>query len=277
MENISTEMQEKRSKPWYTSLLFLTLAALVIGWLYFAPPGLLGKADAVGYAVCHRIDHRSFHIGERAVPLCARCSGMFLGALLALAYQMALGRRRTGLPPKSIQITLIIFALFWAFDGGNSYLQYILGRGPLYTTTNTIRMIAGTGMGLAIGAILLPAFNQTAWQRYSDKPALENWRQFGGLLALGAVLVLAVLSENPLILYPLSLLSAVGVILTQSLLYAMVMMMVLKRENTLEENRDLVLLLAIGLIFSFIQIIAFDIGRFTLTGTWEGFPSQFGG
>ena len=41
-------------------------------FLYFTPPGLLGKADALGYAVCHRIDERSFHIdGRYSSHVCA--------------------------------------------------------------------------------------------------------------------------------------------------------------------------------------------------------------
>ena len=50
--------------------LVLVAALLLIGWLVETPPGLLGKEDAVGYAVCHRIDARSFHMGNTQMPLC---------------------------------------------------------------------------------------------------------------------------------------------------------------------------------------------------------------
>src|SRR5450759_1456011 len=63
---------------------YLVIAAAVLvftGWFINTPPGLLGKADAIGYAVCHRISERSFHIGSIQLPLCARCSGMYLGAV----------------------------------------------------------------------------------------------------------------------------------------------------------------------------------------------------
>ena len=72
-------------------------AVVVVLWLIYTPEGLLGKADAIGYAVCHRIDLRSFHLGDRQLPLCVRCSGMYLGALLGLAYQAWLApRERAG-------------------------------------------------------------------------------------------------------------------------------------------------------------------------------------
>ena len=79
------ESEPKTSRWPATSLkagLALAVGLVLLGWLLNTPPGLLGKADAIGYAVCHRIDLRSFHLGERALPLCARCSGMYLGAML---------------------------------------------------------------------------------------------------------------------------------------------------------------------------------------------------
>ena len=84
--------------------LVMFTAIITYFWLDFAPDGLLGKMDAVGYAVCHRIDERSFHLGERALPLCARCSGMQLGALMGLAYQSLWGRRGKFPPAKILTI-----------------------------------------------------------------------------------------------------------------------------------------------------------------------------
>ena len=52
--------------------LVVVAAALVLtGWLVNTPPGLLGKLDAIAYAVCHRIAARSFQIGNVPLPLCA--------------------------------------------------------------------------------------------------------------------------------------------------------------------------------------------------------------
>ena len=72
-----------RLETW-NKLVVTAVFLLTLGWLLNTPAGLLGKADAVGYAVCHRIDLRSFNLGERQMPLCARCTGMYLGAVLGL-------------------------------------------------------------------------------------------------------------------------------------------------------------------------------------------------
>ncbi|NTW42077.1 MAG: response regulator, partial [Cellulomonadaceae bacterium] len=39
--------------------------ALLVTWLTLTPDGLLGKMDAIGCAVCHRIEERSFFLADR--------------------------------------------------------------------------------------------------------------------------------------------------------------------------------------------------------------------
>ncbi len=85
-------------------------------WLFLTPSGLMGKAQAVGYAVCHQIDHRSFHFFGYTFPLCARCSGTFLGAMLGLFYQSTFGRK--GKMPKPIVLVLFgLMAVSWVWMG----------------------------------------------------------------------------------------------------------------------------------------------------------------
>src|SRR5512140_1621695 len=102
---------------------YLVVAAAVVvftSWLLITPPGLLGKLDAIAYAVCHRIAERSFHIGSLQLPLCARCSGMYLGAVTGLVFQSILGWKRGKIPHWSILAVLAAFFLAFAVDGANS-------------------------------------------------------------------------------------------------------------------------------------------------------------
>src|SRR3990172_2315903 len=109
--------------PW-NRIVLLAVSLLLLGWLVNTPAGLLGKADAIGYAVCHRIDLRSFYLGDRQLPLCARCNGMYLGAMLGLAYQAALGSRRGGTPPKRVLAAAAALGLAFVVDGVNSFTSF---------------------------------------------------------------------------------------------------------------------------------------------------------
>ncbi|MBN2500453.1 MAG: DUF2085 domain-containing protein [Anaerolineales bacterium] len=251
-------------------LLIVAVALVLFGWLLNTPPGLLGKADAIGYAVCHQIDVRSFHLGDRPISLCARCTGMYLGALVGLLYQFLRGRRR-GTPPIWMMVVFGVFIAAFGVDGTNSYLKLLLGSSPLYEPNNILRLITGTGMGLTISAALYPAYQGTVWRRSSPRPALETWKDLLGLLGLSAIVILLVLSENPLILYPLALLSAGTVLLILTIVYGMLWMFIFRVENTLEKPTQLVWPLLGGLLIGLMQIGLIDLGRYLLTGTWEGF------
>jgi len=244
---------------------------LTLAFLLFAPEGLLGKADAIAYAVCHRIDLRSYHIGDRPLPLCARCTGMYLGAMLGLAYQWLISKRSSATPPPRVITGLIFLALAFAVDGINSYLTLFPNFPHLYPPHNSLRLFTGTGMGVVIAAMLYPAFHHTVWQEVSPEPALKNLRQLFALIALAILVDLMVLTQNPLILYPLALLSAAGVLALLTIIYTMLWIIVLRRENLYVHWRQFSSFLIAGFGFALLQILLIDIGRFLLTGSWEGF------
>jgi len=252
----------------------LIAAALLIltAWLLYTPSGLSGKADALGYAVCHRIEARSFEAFGRALPLCARCSGMYLGALLGLGFQMLTARRRSGMPPVRVWFLLAVLFGAFGFDGLNSFLQLILGTGPVYTPHNTLRLLTGTGMGLVMAALLYPAFTVTAWREVDPAPAIQGLRQFGFLILLGLGLDILILLENQVVLYVLGLLSALGVWLVLGLVHTLAWLMILRREGKADHIRDLLGPFAAGITSALVMIFAIDFARFTLTGTWGSFP-----
>jgi uncharacterized membrane protein len=256
--------------PW-KYLVVLAAGVVLIGWLLNTPAGILGKADAVGYAVCHRIDVRSFHLGARQLPLCARCTGMYLGAMLGFAYQLVIGKKRSGTPAWSVIACLAIFLAAFGVDGVNSYLHFFPGAPSLYQPQNWLRLLTGSGMGLGIAAMIYPAFNQTVWSEWDVRPALGSLRSFGLLVLLALIMDLLVLTENPLVLYPAALISAAGVLILLSLIYTMVWLMVLRKENRFQRFSQLILPFTGGFAFSLLQIAAFDFVRYLFTGTWEGF------
>ncbi len=253
---------------------------LVATWLWIAPPGILGKADALGYAVCHRLDERSFHLDDGTQsPLCARCSGMYLGAVLGIAFQFVTARRLAGMPRWTVIIPLAVFAAAFAVDGVNSYIYLMKLVRPdrldwipsLYMPSNTLRLWTGMGVGLGMAVAVYPAFNQTFWRTWDNRPAV-TWRTFPILLALAVTLVLLVLPEWDWVLYPAYLLSAAGVLLLLTMVYAMVWAMLMRIENTFDSWREIGIPLLAGLTVALLQITLIDIFRLWLTGTWGGFP-----
>jgi uncharacterized membrane protein len=251
-------------------IVLIATSLMLTVWLFNTPPGLLGKADAVGYAVCHRIPERSFMLGERPISLCARCTGMYSGALLGLLYQARRGRRG-GMPSRKILIVLGLFFVAFGVDGVNSYVGFIPQIPRLYESQNYLRLITGTGLGLGIAAMVFPVFHQAAWERWLKQPALQSWRDIGELILLSGVLILIFLSENPLLLYPLALLSTATILVVLTMVYTMVWLMLLKRENQYTTWKDLWPFLMAGFCTALVQIAAMDAVRYSLTHSWNGF------
>lgn len=256
--------------PFLKILLVFAAGLLLLGWWMYTPEGILGKADAAGYAVCHRIEARTFLINDRPMPLCARCSGMYLGALLSIIYLARWGRRG-GMPPLKIAVVLVAFVGAFAVDGANSYLRFFPLAPGLYEPHNILRLLTGTGVGLGIGSVLVPVVHQTLWQSYDRRPAMEGWRQFLPLLGLAGLLDLAIVSEIPALLYPLAVLSGISILLILSFVYTIVWVMISKRDNRYQNLRDLWVPAVAGFMTALLQIAVLDAGRYWLTGTWAGF------
>jgi len=268
--NMDTSQKSKlKASTWRWVLLSLAVILSIV-WLFLTPPGLLGKANAVGYAVCHRIPERSFNIGNLEMAMCARCSGLFLGALLGLIFQITQGRKGK-MPPIPVAILFGVFALSWVLDGINSFSMLTPKIPSLYQTQNWTRLVTGTGMGLAISAILLPAFIQTMFTDWEETSGFSKWYRILMLLALAAILDVLILLEIPAVQYLLSLLSAASVLVLLTMIYSMVLVMIFKKENTFESTNQLFIPLVGGFMIGLIQIGAIDLLRYKLTGTWDGF------
>jgi hypothetical protein len=191
---------------------------------------------------------------------------MYLGAMLALTFH-TLRKPRAGLyPPRSLMLIFALFGLTWAIDGLNSVASLLPFAPSLYPPSNTLRLITGTLIGIALATLIYPVFNQSMWRAWIKVPVLRSVRELTYVLILAAVLVLAVVSENNLILYPLALLSGVSVLVLLTMVYSTLLVTVIRRDNQADVLRDLVLPLSLGFIAAVLQIALVSAGRFFLTG-----------
>ncbi|HEY3310985.1 MAG TPA: DUF2085 domain-containing protein [Anaerolineales bacterium] len=267
----------KKLSNWLVPLAAL---AILAGFLSIAPPGILSKADAIGYAVCHRLDERSFHMAGRQLPLCARCSGMYLGAVLGFAFLNLRYRRSAGLPPRAVMAILALFVLAFAVDGANSYVYLMkLVYGPglsflpnLYVPNNTLRLFTGSGTGLGMAVAVFISLNQTMWKDWDDKQVLGKPLDLAILCGLMLLANLLVLTEWDWLLYPAALLSAGGVLMLLTLVYGMLWTMFMRQDNEYMQLGEAWLPVLAGLTIALLQITGTDIFRLWLTHTWGGFP-----
>jgi len=254
------------ARVWWYRLRWAIPVLIVLAFLVAPPWTVLGKTRLVGYAICHQLPEHSIFVGGEQLPLCARCSGTFLGALAGFTLMSAWGRRRAAnLPPLPILVALIGFIGLWGFDGVNSYLTFFPNLPHLYQPQNWLRLTTGTLNGFALSSIIFPVLNFTLWQTSSAQPVIRNLKELGIMLAVGAGIVVAVWLELPPLLYPLAILSTLGVVLMLGAVNTVLLLAVIRQERAAGTWRQAAFPLAIGLAAAFLEIGAIDAVRMALT------------
>lgn len=110
---------------------------------------------AVGTLVCHQKPERSFHLWGAQLPVCARCTGIYLGAALAVA-AIAVARRPTTArrPRDSRWRSPARLAVLAALPTAATLLfEWSSGVTP----SNTIRFAAGLPLGVLASWLVLAA------------------------------------------------------------------------------------------------------------------------
>ena len=110
---------------------------------------LIAGVYAVGSLVCHQLPERSYHLWAAQMPVCARCTGIYLGAMLgALGARplRALGaralRHSRALLVAAVTPTLVTLVYEWTTGDMPSHL---------------IRAAAGIPMGLIAAWLVVAA------------------------------------------------------------------------------------------------------------------------
>ena len=219
----------------------------------------------LGAGVCGRIPGHSFIIGGRQLPLCARCTGTYLGVLLGfLGLAMLRRRRASDLPPGGVLASLVIFIVLWGIDGLNSFLSLFPNAPHLYEPHNLLRLITGVLQGLALSIIVYPVFSFLLWKEANPERVIRNWRELGYLLIAAALLIRIVQTQASFLLYPVASLSILGVLVMLTLVNTMIILIVTRRASMAESWRDAGSPLSLGLLASFLELSVMGLLHFAL-------------
>lgn len=251
---------------------FILLAALMAAailmtlyWLQETPGDCYTKAFAIGASVCHQIPSHSFTKNGIQFPLCARCTGLYLSSTFGLIYLFSQGRKK-GLPKREYLLFLLLLALTWAGDGLNSLISDFLGRPFLYETTNLIRLITGSGMGLVMSTTLVTLFNVTIWQGGSQQPVLHHPGQILLYFSASATLAALLFASGQFAFQILAGIAILTVMAMITLLYTIFWVILTRSENKFTEIKGLVVFLIAGFGTALGQVLLLNLLRAHVLG-----------
>ncbi|MBM3188630.1 MAG: DUF2085 domain-containing protein [Chloroflexi bacterium] len=168
------------------------------------------------------------------LPLCARCSGTFLGIIFGMLLLRLVGEGRASrMPPVFIVVILGALIGFWALDSVHSVVSWLSGQG-LYRPSNALRLASGMANGLALGTLLYPIYHGVMWRRTDPRRVLQRVWPLGILLGAGATCCALMLawSDAP---YGLWVALTFGATMASlSLLNAMLIVLLLGKEGSAE-------------------------------------------
>jgi uncharacterized membrane protein len=139
----------------------IALAAVVLttGWfaLLIAGPWLPGSVGAIVYGigslVCHQIPERSFHLAGFQLPVCARCLGIYFGAVAgAVLVWLRVG---AGQPPALLpSVTARRLAVGAAMP---TLVTVLLESAGMWHPSNITRATAGFPFGGMLALVVVSA------------------------------------------------------------------------------------------------------------------------
>ncbi len=256
--------------PWRWLLLFLVLAVLVG---FFAVPAPLPRKLLLAMGgVCGLRPAHSYFVGGVQLPLEARMTGIYGGALLTFVVLVAV--RRLGARRLASPLVIAILALFFmsmAFDGANSTFAE-LGLPHLYMPTNLIRLLTGLLSGIVIAPFLLWLVGVVATPREPAVPRAvvrSPWELIVPL-AVNAIFAALVLDGRAVFYYPIALVSTVGIVGVLTIVALLVILAISGLAGRVTQVRQLVAPGALALL------VAFGILAATATARWTFIASLAG-
>ena len=244
----------------------LLASALAVVVMFLLPDALAGAARAVGYDVCHQWPEHSFAVAGQPLPLCARCTGTYVGAMLALGFIWATRRGKAGdWPPKPVLVLLAIGFGTMIVDGANSFVDVLSAGGlHLYTPTNALRFVSGGANGVVLVSLGLPLLNYVLWADWARRPSLQNIGE-PIALAVGLLIGMAAIGTAAAVLLPLfSLLTVVGVLTLFTGVNTALWLLARRREQSAATLADILPHLGIGLCMTAGELLLLGLGRSAL-------------
>ena len=135
----------------------------------------------LGSGICHQKAIVTFECNKVYMPVCSRCTGIYIGFIFSLLAIILFDRKiKSEIPSIKIFILLISTFLLMGADVALTTFKII-------EPNNFIRFITGFIVGWGLALIILPLSNSVMWQKAIKRKYLEKKINISIWLIAGAV------------------------------------------------------------------------------------------
>lgn len=230
---------------------------LAIAGLVFLPGAtLIERLRALDGGICAQLPAHSFFPGGQQLPLCSRNTGIYTGFALGFLTLLGTGRiRASRLPGRWVALALIALVGLMAVDGFNS-LFLDLGLPHLYQPQNPLRLLTGLGAGVAMVSFIAPATNSLLWRVDDARPSFRSFGQLAVVAPLLPLAFLAVSSQTGWLLYPIAILSTLGLVMALTLVNLVFLVSLTPLMGRFTRWRQVLPVFSIGVALAVIELLA---------------------
>ena len=143
-------------------------AALIVAAAYAAGPGapsldlMAAAVYGMGAVICHQQPERSFVLSGAQWPVCARCTGIYMGAALAVLGLVAAGQPSRFASPFDDDNATRKWRIAILAAVGINLVTLLYEWSIGVTPSNLTRAVAGSTMGVVVAAFI--------WATVQDRP-----------------------------------------------------------------------------------------------------------
>jgi len=137
--------------------------------------------EFAGSAVCHGLAERSLSAGGVPLPLCARCTGLYLGFFVTFIYLGVKKRLSGNKPPGLIFLSAAVFGICaLMIDGITSYAG-------VRDSNNLLRLITGVLCGAPLPVLFTLAANFTP-EKQNDEAIVEYFWEYPAIVCVTMII-----------------------------------------------------------------------------------------
>lgn len=210
----------------------------------------------IGFAICHQLPERTPVIEGYHLPLCARCTGIYLGVVSGYIYLFITGKWKSDTLPEPP------FGYILAGLIGLTFLDALTTFLHLRPECESLRLLTGLLTGASLPTFAYPLLLCEIADNLEEKSNMESWGGFTVFIIIAIIPFALFYLTPPGTFYIISIVSTLGVLLIFMNLFGMLISIFVQPRKPYEYIFTLVLtVFAIFLLFT----LLYKLHQFSLT------------